>query len=470
MESGKLKIDIGNVYDSMHNNSGLPYYSAYCELIDNSIDNGASIIQFHKKKNSIVITDNGTGIASTTQHMMNVLRMYQSTRKDLHNKIGQYGIGLKEASMRLGQSVKITSLMEGYLPIEIIIFWKTITDYTEGASYRTLMENIEPGTKIEIEYDASENSIPTLPGLTAFRFYNKIIEAGNLKIIQVDGTEYIPETNIEYKTGPEIHENLSIGEKKIDVEIGILKPDAKVKSGFYVYSTETLRYYKFAETRLSEIVKGIEARDGLYVSIGLQGTKTDWPVDKNKRDIINIDLVANSVEFFNILEKWKAKLYNETRNDILSKIEHDIASCFNLNAVSVGQEKRNKKEDGQKGTIHPKGTAKKRNEAEDITPHDNKFVIKRNGKKKMKGLTIVSASFNPNKYLTVEETELMLTIKINKSNSFISDTLKNSTEYKQETLKHFIYMALKTHFINPNEIKFNLVDEVFYQHELLNKT
>ncbi len=461
-EQGKIVIERGNEYYSLHNNIGLEYWMAYNELIDNSIDNNATEIRFEADENSVTIIDNGDGIKDTIEDMRRVLRMYRSSNNGTNNKIGQYGLGLKEATMRLGKGIIIRSRAKDCRPIQIDVPWSTI-NYDDGATFTILDEDIPVGTSITIFFCETERQ-PYLPNKYSFKYYDKMILAGKLNIIDAAGEKWIPSIQPEFEGEILQKNNITIQGKQFDLTIGIIKHELirKVRSGFYVYSNETLRYFNFGQTNLSE---GVEARDGLYVGIGLHKTKTDWPVDKNKRGIMNIHEIATYLDMSNIISKWQQKIYNTVANDILEKLSREMAPVFGLNAKAIGEEKRPNKGENE-GTVDPVGSGRKRREAEEVLSHDAKIVQRRSGGK-LRCFEIREGRFiDTNKYLSINIESVNLVVIVNKNNRLIRQLLCKPDALKSEFLTHLVIIAIKANNIPSNQLRYdNIVDDLFYQHE-----
>ena len=465
METGIVKIKMDNLHYAMHNNSGLDYYLAYNELIDNAIDNNATEITIEHNHKSVIVSDNGTGIKDTQEDIERVLRMYRSSNERDELKIGEYGVGLKEATMRLGKGIFIKSKAPGCRSIEIDVPWKTL-DFEQGLKvvYKENKKE-QQGTRITIFFDESDRKPPPPPGKTSFKYYENLIKNKKLKLILNDN-EYTYQSEPQFETPPQIITGINFDGKKFDLKIGILIKSLISLSGFYVYSTETNRYYQYADANLGNT---IDAKDGLYVSIGLYGTKIDWPVDKNKRGILNIDIVAKYLDTNRILFNWKQKLYNSKTTEICNEVARMLAPYFGLKGTNVGEEKRNK-QNINKGTVKPVYSEKKRLFAERIAEHERKKVVQKYGY----GIThmniVDTDTLAEDKYLSISKGgEHELTIYMNKNNKFINKLITGKTINTKEVLLHFITIAYKTNCLDPAKTYTDYVTELFTQHEAFNK-
>jgi hypothetical protein len=464
METGKLNIERGTEYYGWHNNSGMEYFMAYNELIDNSIDNNATEIRFECTENTITIIDNGNGIKDTIEDMQKVLRMYKSDNTENASMIGQYGLGLKEATMRIGKAIVIRSKSEGCRAIEIDVPWYKLK-FGEQVDFRYLDNGHEKGTSITIFY-ADNEPAPPIPTRRSFRYYDRIIKAGKLKIIMVDGNEYIPLPDPVFKES-EIKEHCFVGGKRYDLEIGILDKSLRNnhKSGFYIYSKDTGRYFNYAQTT---VVDDISARDGLFVSIGLHNTKENWKIDKNKRAILNIADIFDFA-FQNIIDRWQTKIYKHTTAEFLDEIAKEMADEFGLKA-KVGKEKRNPREN-ETGGVKPVGTERERIEAEKVNEDNYGKVSERGGNRKIPYLDIhIATDGLPEwQYLSVQKAN-SLKITLNQRNSFIQSLVKDPDKLAKQMIRTMVSIALNVHKINPNELKPDLVQDIFVDYRFKNTT
>lgn len=458
-----VKIKRGNEFKAFHN-ADMPYYTAWNELMDNSIDNGATEIRFDFDEESVTIIDNGTGIADNDQAVAEVLHFYESVSKDDITKIGNYGIGLKEATMRLGNGILIRTKAKGSSPIEIDVPWYKGVDEVQ---YITIDNDIKEGCSIQI-YD--DTTVPK-PNVNSFRFYDKLVKSGKLTIYDCDGKKYVPVIDPIFEGKTQELQNVSIAGRKCNVKIGILSKTVKSSGGFYVYSVEQLRYYHYGQ---AVIGNEVSARDRLYVEIGLINAKTDWIADKNKKGILDIDLIAGYLDAPRYLGRWRQKLYNDKTNNVVMEIEDKLNESFGLDPVEIGEEVRKKIEDNnpekQKGTIEKSNSGKKRKRATKVREHNIKNV-QRKFKGELKGVKIVVANFStPHSYLTISYEQKKMIIRINKNNTLMEMLLSKTTDAKKNMLNHLIHIGIQANSIKENELQFkSAIDIIMCQHENIDK-
>ena len=458
MKTGRIKLHRGNEFLSFHNNTGLSYYVAWNELIDNSIDAGATEIRFECDNNSITIKDNGCGIKDTIEAMEGVIGMYNSTSKDDINKIGQYGIGLKEATMRLGEAIRIESRASGCNAIAIDIPWEKV-DY-ENIDYSISDNGHADGTSITIYGDDV-----SMPSLKSFEHYDKLIEDEHIIIYKCDGELYRPQVKPLIKES-KLWSNLSVKGIRFNLEIGLLHDDYLSNTGFNLYPKDKPRYFVRRAKHIGKNNIGIA--DGLFVNIELID---GWKPDRNKRDIIDIESIINLIDQNpEYLPRWRQKIQNTTKSKRIQDIEDRLNNLGGFDS-DIGQQQR--KKGASKGTVKEIGTPRKIKEAESIKPHEYKSVVRR-GSNKIKGYKVDVTPFinDHSKYGSILIENGRIVIRLNSNNQFIKDTLDKMSEYKYNVIFHLIHIWLTAHDIKKDELQMynnQVVDLIMMQHDNLSK-
>ena len=101
--------DLGNFTKSLLN-IGYSHYVAVLDIIDNSIAANASKVWVKYEDDSIVISDNGTGM--TTEELFEAMRIASSDPTQLRSSdsdLGKFGLGLKLASFSLSDTFQVIS-------------------------------------------------------------------------------------------------------------------------------------------------------------------------------------------------------------------------------------------------------------------------------------------------------------------------------------------------------------------------
>lgn len=455
----EARIIQGPAYPSYHNSS-LTVAASWNELIDNCIDNGATDIWIENNGTSSTIKDNGCGIKNTVEDVERFLMFHSGKNKDDESKIGCYGVGFKEATMRLGKITSVWSKAIGFDPITFDIPWYKLNYNEKILTAKGEDIGIDHGTIITIFYD--DDDIKRNKNLTAgklsFKLFDVIIKTNKLNIWS-DDILYKPSVDplFDEKIKPDIKTNIQYGGNKFDLKIGILNKNYNSLSGFYIYSSESLRCYSVGDRTLDNY----NATDGLYISIGLHNTKRDWIVDKNKKIISNIDIVAKYFKEYGILDKWVAALYNGKKDETIEAVGNNLNKIFGSVEGLTGKELRTKTGENP-GTKHPKNTEAKRLEAEKIRETPEGYC-KQRIPNKIKGYKVIAVALDDKeRFLTVNRNGNELTVVLNRSNKGVLQLLSNKNIMAVTIL---CYTAIQAE-LSEGKILFNgLVYEIFRQNE-----
>ncbi|MDD3923285.1 MAG: ATP-binding protein, partial [Endomicrobiaceae bacterium] len=236
----------GKLLSSLRN-TGYDSYTAVEDIIDNSIDAGATsinvIVNMVEKDFRVTITDNGSGMS---EHILDeALKLGSETQKDEMSDLGKYGMGLCTASISMAKNLQvITKQVDGdYLyssqDLDEIVkandFIKELrkANKEEIALFKDHIEE-DHGTMILLsKIDRLSNTNPTIfANLLAkemSRIYRKFIEAGikfsvNKKVIKAVDPLMIDNKDTQVYSDEEYEIPSNEGKDKIRIKIVIL-PD-----------------------------------------------------------------------------------------------------------------------------------------------------------------------------------------------------------------------------------------------------
>lgn len=85
---------------------------ALCDIIDNSIDAGATKISLHIEKDRIIIADNGEGMTLDT--LEEALKLGSDVSREENNALGKFGMGLSTASMSIADRTTVLTKNVSY--------------------------------------------------------------------------------------------------------------------------------------------------------------------------------------------------------------------------------------------------------------------------------------------------------------------------------------------------------------------
>lgn len=128
------------------------FYDTIFELIDNSIDAGATKIKLSIKNDGIFIVDNGSGMSKEV--LSDSLKLGKS-HKEFSESLGKFGMGLKTSTLALGRNLQIQTKRENENPTSCYIDYDEIIesgfdakrlwdmDESEAFSFLSLLNPLE---------------------------------------------------------------------------------------------------------------------------------------------------------------------------------------------------------------------------------------------------------------------------------------------------------------------------------------
>jgi len=451
------RILMYNTWESMHRSSLKPHI-AYNEFCDNSLDNEATKVSFIYKEYSVIIKDNGTGIKNTVEDVERVLAMSKSSKKENQNAIGHFGIGMKEAIMKLGKGCTIISTAPGCKTIMIDLPYKDM-DFSQPVDWKIFNNgNNEQGTEIEIFFD--DDYIPPPPNHHSFKYFDRYIKSDKLEIT-LNGIIQSGSPEPKFKSFRN-YGKTSFQGYDFEFTMGELEDSCKLPYGFYVYSNESLRYFLAGQKNLDENTEAIE---GLYVLISLINTKKKWHFEKNKENISNISIISKSWEFRNALEYWKTKIKRIKNTDLAKELTNNFAPYESIIPGGYNAKRPNKGDNN--GIIPPKGTERKAKFATEVEPNINgRYTPK--GKNKFSAFNVAFFPFSNNdkeKYGNTDKGNDKKSVNLNSSNALIKQCLTNKSIPSKTILRHLIGLILNADEIKGNELNMDLMGIIFHRHK-----
>lgn len=134
---------------------------ALCDIIDNSIDAGATIIQLEIKTDKILIVDNGCGMNKET--LDEALRLGSDVIREESSCLGKFGMGLSTASMSIANKTTVltktlnsNSILKSSVNINAIKLTNQFVKYIGEANQEEInifkeLVNEESGTVVLLE-------------------------------------------------------------------------------------------------------------------------------------------------------------------------------------------------------------------------------------------------------------------------------------------------------------------------------
>ncbi|HSY92893.1 MAG TPA: ATP-binding protein [Candidatus Binatus sp.] len=143
---------------------GYGNYEAIADLLDNSIDADATLVNIRIQQKSgqpyISVADNGTGM--TKEILDQAMRLGSLTSRDLNSDLGKFGMGLVTASLSIAKRCHVVSRTEEGC-------WSSAWDVDEVVSKNAFLKHLDSATPEEVDLlsaDIGPSSNGTLVVLT----------------------------------------------------------------------------------------------------------------------------------------------------------------------------------------------------------------------------------------------------------------------------------------------------------------
>jgi hypothetical protein len=358
-----------------------PIHSAIAELIDNSIDASASIIEITMTDDNITIKDNGKGF--TYSEIMSAFKTISEPPKDGDlSTIGRYNTGMKTASVRIGDSLTIlTKTLGESIGLSFNVDWKKVCNNNQPIRNPIPYDvSFKQGTVISIDqlFQPSnrdkENIIYYIRKIFS-RYINGglVITLNNEKITSLPTISLVSERNIKGND--------------FTIRYGFYDYDKVFKSDWRYYDVIGLHiYYK---NRLFHMAR--EQRTGLtipydkyYIEINTNSTK--YGPNVHKDGLINLYDILTKKVISEIVSNLK-KDHTEIQDDEDRKLANELTKMFSSIAKKKKQDKngdllmnegqgRKPNEGDSEGGVSPKGSGKQLLKWESGDNETNKHLIK----------------------------------------------------------------------------------------------
>ena len=423
MEQAQLEVSIPGIVREKYNaDVSLP--AAAYELIDNSIDANATRIEI-VKGDDLTIKDNGDGF----DDIMEGLKIGESHKGD--EKYGRYGVGLNIACTRFSNKTEI---------------------YSKGKQVHADWLNIiqTGSTDNNILIDDHENSDETIIILKEFKtrakskhwrlndiqkVYKPKLDSGGITIT-VDG-EKLSSLPMP-KFTKYIEKEFQYNGKKVELKGGIFdRSDVNGRAwrGYNPYYLDRM----IGEGSITNKGTGNFACDNFSFQVNfIDGDKSKWQLSTNKDAIAEMDEVI--YECYMRFTKELIKKASEDVQDV--SIKDQIDGINNLLQGSLSGNQTRTRRGGKNGSVKPTGDGSKK--AKTQTAVKEGSYQRADNKTKTKCLLKLQASSWQNSRIAeCLEMEEFLLVRINKSNRFVSQCLKDTTFVQGHDLARWIYCVWK---------------------------
>lgn len=429
-----------SMIDSIRNSSDLTLKKGLSELIDNSIDSGATRIEITViESGNIEIKDNGCGMDK--DDLAKALIYGKSIKQSDRGKIGKYGVGFKHTAIRFSMKTIVKTKKEGFPNIHAIIDWNEIRDSNEWNFPFKRSESVsksKPGTSIKL---LNGSRIGTRVIAQTMRLINE----GYHYAIKNGVSIYYNNERLTAKSEPSmITKSLKYwnGEwegRNYTLSVGIIKN--AIKGGLPVK-----RFHGLTVLCSNKVIIGANVDRGFYdhfepnvrvfLDLDQNGSK-EWTLSTHKDEVLELDDFIESVFYEKILPTLKEaeKVGKElTLSSIQNVINDKLSGLFGGKKVL---EKRDfKKRDLNGKGVEPKDSGSKRETADKIDPFLSGSV-KSDG---VRGLKVFISNIGDQYEMVNVQGVKVFTIRLNTYYEQIKNIVHNSSK-NEESILGIVLMA-----------------------------
>lgn len=267
----KIEIDLAGSLKSKRDRS-FPLQNALLELIDNSVDEGSSTINILENHGDLIIEDNGHGFKDIEA----ALRIGKSCKE---NKIGRFGVGLKDACLRYSDSTIIESNGK-----RVEVPWLEIIKGYHDGDIESVDIEVRSMTRIILQ-NFRERYKSSIETREICRTYQPMLIDGNLNI-NVLGKKLEPLPVPEFTE--QFWETLVFDGKKFIIQGGIYKTNDPARIDWKGYNP----YYNgrlIGNGKITNRGTGQEYCNNFVFNLLLLDDLEPWGLATNKDEVTGLD-------------------------------------------------------------------------------------------------------------------------------------------------------------------------------------
>ena len=333
----KLQIDLAGSLRSKRNRN-FPLQNALLELIDNSVDEGASTINIIENQGDLIIEDNGQGFKDIEAALV-------IGKSNKENKIGRFGVGLKDSCLRYSDATVIESNGN-----RVEVPWAQIIDGSHDGDIETVEIEVRSMTRIILQNfrDRYKSSIETRE---ICRTYQPMLIDGTLNI-NVLGKKLEPLPVPEFTE--QFWETLVFDGKKFIIQGGIYKTNDPARIDWKGYNP----YYNgrlIGNGKITNRGTGQEYCNNFVFNLLLLDDLEPWGLATNKDEVTGLDELLDWIYHEHtrpILERGADQAADIELKDIENQINLILGGQGNITRGPKVNKPEQKKD-------HKKGSPKK---------------------------------------------------------------------------------------------------------------
>jgi len=334
-------------------NANLPWWKALAELVDNSLDAGATRVVIDVTNRVLTVSDDGMGCEDITA----VFKLGDHKRRKSSKKgLGRYGIGAKDAWLSCADTMEVVTYRNQIGTAMRVNYTEWMQNNWNVSDPETFATDKPTGTAIRLPLRSGKNA-PTDDAFKMLAFaFTPAISRGKQIVKSVKGKR-TPLPPVEMPMRDDIVQSeFEIDGKSVRIDIGILPDGVSVERGpfWLIYD--------------HRIIESTSLGAGQYSVRRIAGTITigdGWALAKNKDDISeNLDRLADAifVRIEHILKKADQLAETVESSALRGELEQMLNQA--VHEANKGKQKRNHGDSS--GSIEPKNTGRKHRKANKV--------------------------------------------------------------------------------------------------------
>ena len=371
-------------------NRDIGWARSLAELIDNSIGNGATIVNVRLSPTCVSVVDNGVGCTPNKFAALVSIGWHEEDDA-VENMVSRYGIGAKDAFLYFDGITKVASVRDGQ-GIHTVVDWSSFEDewnYEEpiqGAQATRAARKMgvkESGVAIEMPSHKRQINAKSFESIrkALSRMFWAAVETGvTIKVVYLPNTGKPQGGGLAGKPMPGFIDGHTINEqceledgRTIQINGGVLAPSVRISSpGFeFIYGHRVV-------IEAGGVGAGGLDFERFYARVLLLGDKGDWQVTTNKTGLHDSDeaMVAQLV-----YDKCRDLLTAASSQPIANLVEDELLREISDDLASAHKRRQRRSPGESSGTVTPKNTERKQRFAEDVHECDGNHEPKRRGRR-----------------------------------------------------------------------------------------
>lgn len=342
-------------------NQNLHWWKALAELVDNSLDAGATRVVIDVTNRVLTVSDDGIGCEDITA----VFKLGDhKRRKSSKRSLGRYGIGAKDAWLSCADVMEVCSYRLGFETKMKINYLEWASNDWNTPDPVTVLSDKPTGTVIKLPLRTGKNT-PSDDAFSTLEFaFTPAISRG-IQIVKSKNGKKVPLVPVEMPMRDDvIQSEFDIDGKSVKIDIGILPNGVTLQRGpfWLIYD--------------HRIIEQTSIGAGQYSVRRVAGTITigdGWALAKNKDDLSEShERLADAI--FVRIEPLLRKADQLAETIESASLRSELQSMLNSAITQANKVKEKRGKGDKSGSVEPKKTGRTRTKATNIQDGDGSIL------------------------------------------------------------------------------------------------